>query len=60
MGATGYYVLNGLPWLEAVLNAAMILTGMRPVDHAAQASGSRAGRDTSFLVVIAKPLTNRF
>jgi hypothetical protein len=31
-GATGYHVLDGLPWLDAVLNAAMILTGMGPID----------------------------
>jgi hypothetical protein len=32
IGATGYHVLGGLPWLDAVLNAAMILTGMGPVN----------------------------
>jgi hypothetical protein len=31
IGATGYHSLDGLPWLDAVLNAAMILTGMGPV-----------------------------
>jgi hypothetical protein len=31
IGATGYHTLDGLPWLDAVLNAAMILTGMGPV-----------------------------
>ena len=31
MGAIGYHVLDGLPWLDAVLNAAMILTGMGPI-----------------------------
>src|ERR671918_2819608 len=31
VGATGYHVLDGLPWLDAVLNAAMILTGMGPI-----------------------------
>lgn len=31
IGATGYHVLDGLPWLDAVLNASMILTGMGPV-----------------------------
>lgn len=31
LGATGYHTLDGLPWLDAVLNAAMILTGMGPV-----------------------------
>ena len=31
IGATGYRILDGLPWLDAVLNAAMILTGMGPI-----------------------------
>ena len=31
VGATGYHTLDGLSWLDAVLNAAMILTGMGPV-----------------------------
>jgi hypothetical protein len=31
VGAAGYHVVAGLPWLDAVLNAAMILTGMGPV-----------------------------
>lgn len=31
IGAVGYHVLDGLPWLDAALNAAMILTGMGPV-----------------------------
>ena len=30
-GAAGYRVFAGLPWLDATLNAAMILTGMGPV-----------------------------
>ena len=32
LGAWGYHGLNGLPWLDATLNAAMILTGMGPVN----------------------------
>ena len=31
VGATGYHIFDGLPWLDAVLNAAMILTGMGPI-----------------------------
>jgi len=31
LGATGYHILDGLPWLDAILNAAMILTGMGPI-----------------------------
>lgn len=33
IGAAGYHYLGGLPWLDATLNAAMILTGMGPVDR---------------------------
>ena len=32
IGAVGYHVLDDLPWLDATLNAAMILTGMGPVN----------------------------
>jgi hypothetical protein len=32
IGATGYHLFAGLPWLDAALNAAMILTGMGPVN----------------------------
>ena len=32
LGGWGYHEFGGLPWVDAVLNAAMILTGMGPVD----------------------------
>ena len=32
IGATGYHVFDDLPWLDAALNATMILTGMGPVN----------------------------
>lgn len=32
LGTVGYHVFAGLTWLDAELNAAMILTGMGPVD----------------------------
>jgi Na+/melibiose symporter-like transporter len=32
LGASGYHALERLSWLDATLNAAMILTGMGPVD----------------------------
>ena len=32
IGAAGYHFFNRLPWLDATLNAAMILTGMGPVN----------------------------
>ena len=31
LGMLGYHFLNGLPWLDAFLDAAMILSGMGPV-----------------------------
>jgi hypothetical protein len=33
VGTVGYHYLGGLPWLDAFLNASMILAGMGPVDH---------------------------
>jgi hypothetical protein len=35
LGTLGYHGIAGLDWLEAELNAAMILTGMGPVDQLA-------------------------
>ena len=32
VGVVGYHALDGLPWVDALLNAAMILGGMGPVD----------------------------
>jgi len=32
MGAFGYHVTEGLSWLDATLNASMILAGMGPVN----------------------------
>ena len=32
VGAAGYHWFDNLPWLDAALNAAMILTGMGPVN----------------------------
>jgi hypothetical protein len=32
LGVLGYHVFEGLPWLDALLNASMILAGMGPVD----------------------------
>lgn len=33
IGAAGYHHFGPLPWVDALLNAAMILTGMGPVDR---------------------------
>jgi len=32
LGIVGYHVFGRLPWLDALVNASMILTGMGPVD----------------------------
>jgi hypothetical protein len=32
IGSAGYHVFGGLPWIDALLNASMILTGMGPVN----------------------------
>ena len=32
VGMVGYHVFGDLPWVDSLLNASMILTGMGPVD----------------------------
>lgn len=32
IGVLGYHFINNLPWIDALLNASMILTGMGPID----------------------------
>lgn len=32
MGVCGYHVFAGLPWIDALVNASMLLGGMGPVD----------------------------
>jgi hypothetical protein len=39
IGMLGYRITEGLSWLEAFLNASMILTGMGPVDVMRTAAG---------------------
>jgi hypothetical protein len=39
MGMAGYHFLCGLAWTDALLNSAMILTGMGPVDPIHSTSG---------------------
>ena len=39
LGVAGYHFIAGLAWLDALLNAAMILTGMGPVDRVATPAG---------------------
>lgn len=39
IGVLGYHFTEGLPWLDALLNASMILGGMGPVDPLHTAAG---------------------
>ena len=39
LGVVGYHSLEGLDWLDALLNASMILGGMGPVDELHTAPG---------------------
>jgi hypothetical protein len=39
IGSAGYHYFGHLPWLDALLNAAMILTGMGPVDRMENPAG---------------------
>jgi hypothetical protein len=39
IGAVGYHFTEGIPWLDAYLNASMILTGMGPVNVLATDAG---------------------
>lgn len=39
MGTAGYHFFGELPWLDALLNASMILAGMGPVDPVRSAEG---------------------
>ncbi|MEN9664331.1 MAG: hypothetical protein RLZZ326_694 [Planctomycetota bacterium] len=38
-GVLGYHRLGGLPWIDALLNASMILGGMGPVDPMTSSAG---------------------
>jgi hypothetical protein len=39
LGSCGYHYFGGLAWIDSVLNAAMILTGMGPVNPMTSTSG---------------------
>ena len=39
VGVLGYHYLEGMPWIDALLNASMILGGMGPVDALHTPSG---------------------
>ena len=39
LGVLGYHFICGLSWIDAILNASMILTGMGPVNEITSATG---------------------
>jgi hypothetical protein len=39
IGILGYHTLEGQPWIDAILNASMILGGMGPVDPLCTTTG---------------------
>ena len=39
IGTLGYHFIGDVPWIDAMLNAAMILTGMGPVDKMETTAG---------------------
>lgn len=39
IGVLGYHFFEDMPWIDAVLNASMLLGGMGPVDHLNTAAG---------------------
>ena len=69
LGALGYHVFEGLPWLDSTLNAVMILTGMGPVDPLRSTGGKLFGifyalfSGVAFLTMVAvlfAPVAHRF
>jgi len=62
-GALGYHAFGRLPWLDALLNAAMILTGMGPVDRMQTNAGKLFATCyalVSGVAVLFAPLIHRF
>jgi hypothetical protein len=69
VGVLGYHYVGGLPWIDGLLNSAMILTGMGPVDRLTSdsaklfASAYALFSGLLFITVIAvvlSPLLHRF
>jgi hypothetical protein len=69
IGVVGYHVTAGLAWVDSLLNAAMILTGMGPVDPLHTdgakifASAYALFSGVAFLTIVAvmmAPLVHRF
>jgi hypothetical protein len=69
MGTAGYHFTAGLPWIDALLNAAMILTGMGPVDPIKTTAGKLFATFyalysgiafLTMMAVLASPIVHRF
>jgi hypothetical protein len=69
IGILGYHYLVGLRWLDALLNASMILTGMGPVDPVVTPAGKLFASayalfsGVAFLTIVAvllAPIIHRF
>ena len=69
IGTVGYHVYGQLPWIDALLNASMILTGMGPVDPLKTSAGKLFGVFyclfsgivfLTLMAVILAPLYHRF
>jgi hypothetical protein len=69
IGSGGYAYFGGLDWVDALLNAAMILTGMGPVDRMVTTSGKLFATFyalysgiafLSMIAIIIAPILHRF
>ncbi len=69
LGVLGYHLLGGLSWLDALVNASMILTGMGPVNVVATVAGKLFASfyalfsGVAFLTIVAvllAPVVHRF
>ncbi len=69
VGTIGYHIYGELAWIDAFLNASMILTGMGPVDHLNTNAGKifsalyalfSGVAFLSFMAVLFTPIYHRF
>ena len=69
LGTAGYHWFGGLSWIDSLLNAAMILTGMGPVNTLTTTSGKLFATFyalysgiafLTMMAVIASPVVHRF
>jgi hypothetical protein len=69
LGTVGYHLFGNLVWIDALLNAAMILTGMGPVDPMKSVGGKLFSAFyalysgiafLTMMAVVGSPLVHRF